>query len=62
MNDKSNHNGAVDKSSSEQHFCKSAAITFIMWNFWNRTPSATRSYSRLAGRQAGRQKTGLPLW
>ena len=28
--DKTNRHGTVDKSSSEQHFRKSAAITFIM--------------------------------
>ena len=30
MKDKSNRHGAVGKSSSEQHFRKSAAITFII--------------------------------
>ena len=49
MEDKRNRHGAVGKSSSEQHFRKSAAITFIVWNFWSPTPSATGSYSRLAG-------------
>ena len=49
MKDKSNRHGTVDKSSSEQHFRKSVAITIIVWNFWSRTPSATRSYGRLAG-------------
>ena len=29
MKDKRNRHGAVGKSSSEQHFCKSAAINFI---------------------------------
>ena len=48
----------VGKSSSEQHFRKCAAITFIMVNFWTSTPSATWSYGRQAGRQAGRQSTG----
>ena len=54
MNDKRNCHGAVGKSSSEQHFRKSAAITFVMWNFWSPTPSGTGSYGRQAGRQAGR--------
>ena len=49
-----NRHGAVGKSSSEQHFRKSAAITFIMRNFWSPTPSATGSY----GRQASRRNTG----
>ena len=56
MKDKRNRHGAVGKSSLEQHFCKSAAITFIMLNFWSPTPSATGSYSRHAGRLAGRRK------
>ena len=30
MKDERNRHGAVGKSSSEQHFCKSAAITFIV--------------------------------
>ena len=54
MKDKRNRHGAVGKSSSEQHFRKSAAIIFIVRNFWSPTPSATRSYSR----QAGRRNTG----
>ena len=52
MKDKRNRHGAVGKSSSEQHFRKSAAITIIVCNFWSPTPSATGSYGRLAGRQA----------
>ena len=31
MKDKRNRHGTVGKSSSEQHFHKSAAITFIVW-------------------------------
>ena len=30
IKDKGNRHGAVGKSSSEQHFCKCAAITFIV--------------------------------
>ena len=52
MKDKSNRHGAVGKSSLEQHFRKSAAITIIVSNFWSPTPSATGSYGRLAGRLA----------
>ena len=48
MKDKRNCHGTVGKSSSEQHFHKCAAITFIVQNFWNPTPSATRAYGRLA--------------
>ena len=33
MKDKRNRRGAVDKLSSEQHFRKSAAITFVVRNF-----------------------------
>ena len=62
MKDKRNHHGAVGKSSSQQHFRKSASITFIVRNFWSPTPSATRSYGRQAGKQAGwlagRRNTG----
>ena len=55
MKDKRNRHGAVGKSSSEQHFRKSAAITIIVWDFWSPSPSATGSYGRQAGWQAGRQ-------
>ena len=51
MKDKKNHHGAVDKPSLEQQFCESAVITFVVWNFWSCTPSASGSYSRLAGRR-----------
>ena len=53
MKDKKNHHGAVDKPSSEQQFRKSAAIGFVVWNFWSCTPSASGSYGRLAGWLAG---------
>ena len=46
MKDKGNPHGEVGISSLEQQFCKSAAITFIVWS---PTPSATRFYSRQAG-------------
>ena len=45
MKDKRDSHG-IGKSSSEQHFCKSAAITFIVGNFWSPIPSATGSYGR----------------
>ena len=45
-----NHHGAVGKSSSEQ-FRKCDVITLALLNFWSRTPSATGSYVRLAGRR-----------
>ena len=41
----------VDKLSLEQHLSKFVAITFIVWNFWSPTPSATGSYGRLADRR-----------
>ena len=60
MKDKRNYHGAVGKLFSEQHFHKSAAITFIVRNFWSPTPSATSRQAGgradgQAGRQAGRQ-------
>ena len=42
----------VDKRSLEQQFHKSDMITFAQFavqKFWSHTPSATGSYSRLAG-------------
>ena len=45
-------NGAVDKSSSEQHFRKSAAITLISGALHLAQSGFT------AGRQAGRRYTG----
>ena len=55
MKDKRNRHGAVGKSSSEQHFRKSAAITFIVWS---PTPSATGSY----GRQADEIKVNFKIF
>ena len=43
--------GAVDKSSSEQHFRRLDTITFVVWSH---TPSASGSYGSLAGRQLSR--------
>ena len=54
MNDEKKVNGAVDKSSSEQRFHESDAISYAVWKIWSRTPSGTGSYGRQAGRQAGR--------
>ena len=51
MKDKRNRHGIVGKSSSEQQFHKSNTITFAVLNFWSCTPSATKSYVRLAGWQ-----------
>ena len=48
-----NNHGAVGRLLSEQQFRISDGITFIVLNFWSLTPIATRSYGRLAGRQAG---------
>ena len=42
---------AVDKSSSEQQFCKSDAIAFVVCKIWSYTPSASRFYERQAGSQ-----------
>ena len=44
--------GALDKSSSEQHFRKSDMITFVVWKFWSHTPSASGCYGSLAGQQS----------
>ena len=55
MKDKRNRHGAVGKLSSEQHFCKSAAITLlceISGVLHLVQPGLT------AGRQAGRRNTG----
>ena len=50
----------VDKSSSEQQFCKSDAITFIVVKIWSHTPSAivglTAGWQTVL--QAIRQNTG----
>ena len=52
MKDERYRHGAVGKSSSEQHFRKSAAITFIVVKFLEPytapeiSPSATGSYGR----------------
>ena len=58
MKDKRNHHGAVDKPSSEQQFRKFASITFVVWNSWSCTLSASGSYGRQGGWQAGRQNPG----
>ena len=52
MKDKRNRHGAVSKSSSKQQFHISNAITFVVLNFWSRTPSTTGFYSRLIYRLA----------
>ena len=46
--------GAVDKSSSEQHFRKLDTIIFVVGKIWSHTPSASGSYGSLAVQQAGR--------
>ena len=52
----------MDKSSSEQQFCKSTVSTFVVWKIWSHRPSATESYSRLAGRQADEIVLNLELF
>ena len=42
------HHDTVDKHSSEQQFCKSDVITFVVQKFWSHIPSATGSYGRPA--------------
>ena len=41
----------MEKSSVEQQFRKSDAVSFVVWTIWNHTPSASGFYSRLAVRQ-----------
>ena len=53
MKDKRNDHGAVGKSSSEQHFRKSAAITLISGALYLAQSGLTAGW--LAGWQAGRQ-------
>ena len=62
MKEKRNRHSAVGKSSSEQHFRKSAANIFIVQNFWSPTPSATRPYGRLAGRQNTGEFRNFQSW
>ena len=47
---------AVDKSTSKQQVCVSDGIHLRCAKNWIHTPSASRSYGRLAVRQAGRRK------
>ena len=46
VKDKKKLHGVVDKSSSEQHFCKSDTITFVVRKIWSHAPSASGSYGR----------------
>ena len=62
MKDKRNRHGAVGKSSLEQHFRKSAAITLVVLNFWSPTPSATGSFGRQAGRQADKIQVNYEIF
>ena len=55
MKDEKKFHGAVDKSSSEQHFRRLDTITFVVRKIWSHTPSASGSYGSLAGRQAVRR-------
>ena len=52
--DESKDHSAVDESSSEQQIRESADYTLIVRKNWSPSPSATGSYGRQVGRQAGR--------
>ena len=60
MKDEGDHQGAVDKSFSEQQIRIVDANYILCEKNWTRTLSRTRSYGRqVAGRQAGgRRNTG----
>ena len=45
---------AVDKCSPKQQICDNASIFFMVRKNWAYTPTASGSYGRLAGWQAGR--------
>ena len=60
MKDEGNHQGAVDKSFSEQRIRIVDVNSILCEKNWTRTRSGTGSYSRQAGRQmaGGRRNTG----
>ena len=60
MKDEGNHQGAVDKSFSEQRIRIVDANYILCEKNWTRTHSTTGSYGRQAGRQmaGGRRNTG----
>ena len=58
VKDEKKLHGAVDKSSSEQQFCKLDTITFIVQKIWSHTHSAGGSYGRQSNRQAVRRHKG----
>ena len=51
LKDKRKEHGAVDESSSEQQIRESANYTLNVRKNWSTRPSATRSFSRQAGRK-----------
>ena len=61
MKDEGNHQGAVDKSVSEQRIRIVDANSILCEKNWTRTRSGTGSYGRQAGRwqvAGGRRNTG----
>ena len=54
IRDERKDHGAVDKS-SEQQIRESADYTLIVRKNWSPRPSATGSYGRQAGSEAGRE-------
>ena len=55
MNDQRTNYGAEDKNSSVQQIHVLTVITFLVRKNWTHPPSASESYGRLAGWQAGRK-------
>ena len=51
VKDERKDHGAADESSLEQQICELADYTLIVRKNWSARPSATKSYSRQAGRQ-----------
>ena len=61
MKDKGHHQGAVDKSFSEQRIRIVDTNYILCEKNWICTRSGTGSYSKQAGRQAGRQADGRQM-
>ena len=57
MDDQRTSYGAKDKRSSVQRIRIKTAIAYIVRKNWASTPSASGSYGKQAGRQAGRRNT-----
>ena len=62
MKDEENHQGAVDKSFSEQRIRIVDANYILCEKNWTRTRSGTGSYGRQAGRQADEIQVNLEFF